>query len=168
MFKIKLLILLLSNLFFLSCTTNQQFNKNKLSVGYISGEYDGLLLSNLLESHLRNFNMLDGGSNYEIQASIGHSSNVFITNIDNTSDRERITSVVDIMIYNKILKCFSYTYSDSVSQFYIFAPSEKFISNKIAIEEIKYESTEYFVKNFINDISKKRFFICKNWTVISN
>ena len=40
----------------------------------------------------------------------------------------------------------------NVSQFYIFASSDKFISNKTAVEEIKFENTEnILVKKFINN-----------------
>ena len=44
MFRIKLLILLLTSLLFFSCTKNNNQNKIKYSVGYIGGEYDGLIL----------------------------------------------------------------------------------------------------------------------------
>ena len=96
MFKIKLLILLLNSLLLLSCINNRPDNEINLSVAYIGGEYDGLLLSNQLRSHLKNFNMLDDSSDLQIQASISHSSSVFITNIDNTSDREKITSSITV------------------------------------------------------------------------
>ena len=96
MYKIKLLILLLINFILTGCVSNNQLNDKKLSVSYIGGEYDGLLLSNTLTSYLNSLNMLDRDSNYEIQASISHSSSLFVTNIDNTSDRERITSVINI------------------------------------------------------------------------
>ena len=33
--------------------------------------------------------------------SISHSSSLFVTNIDNTSDRERVTSVINIEIFDK-------------------------------------------------------------------
>ena len=67
MFKIKLLILLLSSVFILSCSADQKINQVKLSVGYIGGEYDGLLLQNQLRSHLNNLSMLDEKSKYQIQ-----------------------------------------------------------------------------------------------------
>mgnify|MGYP001446524630 FL=1 len=159
MFKIKLLILLLSSVFILSCSADQKINQVKLSVGYIGGEYDGLLLHNQLRSHLNNLGMLDEKSKYQIQASISHSSNVFVTNIDNTSDREKIKSFLDLKIYNKDTECYSYTYSDNISQFYILAPSDNFGSNKIAVQKIKFENTEYFVKDFINDLTKEKL-IC--------
>ena len=101
--------------------------------------------------------MLDRSSNYEIRASISHSSSLFVTNIDNTSDRERVTSVINIEIFDKEKNCFTYSFKSDVSQFYILASSDKFISNKSALEEIKLESTEYLTKKFINNLSKDSF-----------
>ena len=155
MYRIKLLILLLVSLNFLSCASNKEVSKTQFSVAYIGGEYDGLLLSNKLKSFLNNFGMLNTNSNYEIQGSINHSSSLYITNIDNTSDRERINSSVNIKIYNKIDKCVTFSFNENISQFYVLAPSDKFTSNKIAVEEIKFSNTEYFVKKFINNISKE-------------
>ena len=157
MYKIIVWILLFLNFILTSCVSNNQLNDKKLSVGYIGGEYDGLLLSNTLTSYLNSFNMLDKNSNYEIQASISHSSSLFVTNIDKTSDRERITSVIDIKIFDKEKNCFTYSFKNDVSQFYILASSDKFISNKSALEEIKLESSEYLTKKFINDLSEDSF-----------
>ena len=87
MFKIKLLIFLLISFFILSCSKDRtNSNDIKYSIGYISGEYDGLLLTNLLKNYLLNYDLYDEKSNFEIKASINHSSNIYITNIDNTSD----------------------------------------------------------------------------------
>ena len=153
MFKIKLLILLLNSLLFLSCTNNRPDNNIKLSIAYIAGEYDGLLLSNQLRSHLKNFDMLDDNSEFQIQASISHSSSVYITNIDNTSDREKITSSINLKIYNKNSDCYTYSYDDGVAQFYILASSDNFGSNKKATQQIKFENTDYFVKKFVNSLT---------------
>ena len=157
MSKIKLLILLLINISLVSCTSNTNNYDFKLTVAYIGGEYDGLVLSNQLKSHLSNFGMLDKDSNYEIQANISHSQSLYITNIDNTSDRENISSNVNIKILNKELDCLTYVFSETISQFYVFASSDKFISNNTAVEEIKIENTEYLVKKFINGLSKDAF-----------
>ena len=158
MSKIKLLILLLTSLFLFNCSSNNQLSNNiKLSVGYIGGEYDGLILSNTLISYLNNFNILDQNSNYEVQSNISHSANLFITNIDNTSDRERVISNIDIKIFSSEQNCFTYSLNESVSQFYILASSDKFVSNKSALENIKIENTEYLVKKFINDLDENSF-----------
>tara|TARA_B100001057_G_scaffold37984_1_gene34261 strand:+ start:782 stop:1267 length:486 start_codon:yes stop_codon:yes gene_type:complete len=158
MFKIRLLILSLISILLFGCAnSNQSSSYTKLSVDYISGEYDGLLLSNTLKSYLNGFKMFDKNSNYQIQANISHSSNLFITNIDNTSDREKITSNVNINIYDKKEDCITYTLNNNVSQFYILTSSDKFISNKRAFEAIKIENTEYLVKKFINNLTKDSF-----------
>ena len=151
MFKIKLLISLLISLIILSCTSvNTPRNNTKFSLGYVGGEYDGLLLYNNLDAHLTSFNMLDNNSRYEIRSSIGHATRVYVTNIDNTSNRESIESDLNIIIYDKELKCNAYSYNNKIYQFYIFASNEKFISNKVALKKIKSENTEELVKKFIN------------------
>ena len=153
MFRTKLLISLLASLISISCSTDFKKDNIQLSVSYVSGEYDGLLLFNKLRSYLNNLGMLNEGSNYEVKGSISHSQNLFITNIDNTSDRENITSSVVLKIYDKTLDCTSHTYTKDVSQYYVLASSDKFISNKTAIEEIKLRNTENLVKKFINDLN---------------
>ena len=97
--------------------------------------------------------MLDDSSEFQIQASISHSSSVYITNIDNTSDREKITSSINLKIYNKNSDCYTYSYNDGVAQFYILASSDNFGSNKKATQQIKFENTDYFVKKFVNSLA---------------
>ena len=52
------------------------------------------------------------------------------------------------------MSCYSRSYVNSTDQFYVLASSDKFISNKTAVEEIKNKNTEYLVKKFINYIDK--------------
>lgn len=151
MYKIKLLISLLISLIVLSCTSiNVPKNTGKFSIGYIGGEYDGLLLHNNLAAHLTSYDMIDNNSRYQIRSSIGHSTGVYVTNIDNTSNREAITSELVVTIYDKKLKCNAYEYKNRAYQFYIFASNEKFISNKTALRKIKDDNIEELVKKFIN------------------
>ena len=153
MYKIRLLILLLTSSFLFSCAakhTNQ--NNVKFSIGAIGGEYDGLLLSHLLSSHLKAFGLFSNQSSYEVRASISHTTDLFITNIDNTSDRESITSIINLNIYSKNENCFTYAYNNQINQFFIYASSDKFLSNQKAIEKIKHDNTEILVKKFINDV----------------
>ena len=157
MFKIKLLILFLISCLSISCANKKSENIFKISIAYIGGEYEGLILSNKLKGQLNNIGMLSESSRYEVQANISHSQNLYITNIDNTSDREQIDSYVDIKIFDKKLKCFTYEYNETVSQFYILASSDQFISNSVAVEEIKIENTEYFVMSFINSLTESSF-----------
>ncbi len=153
MSRIKLLILLLINLILISCVSSQNKSNTKLSVAYIGGGYDGLMLTSQLKKHLNNFGMLDENSRMQIQANISHSNDLFVTNIDNTSDRERVSSSIELKIYDTKLKCYTYLYTNHLSQFYVLAAGDKFISNKTAIDKIKIENIDYFVKVFINNLS---------------
>ena len=153
MYKIKLLISLLISFIVLSCTSiDPPENISKFSLGYIVGEYDGLLLYNNMEAYLRSYDMLNHNSRYEIRSSVGHPTGVYITNTDNTSNREAITSKLDLIIYDKKLKCTVYDYNDKINQFYIYSSNEKFISNKTALKKIKSENTEELVKRFVNKL----------------
>ena len=155
MSKIKLSILLLISFFVFSCANNQINNSNqKYSLSYIGGEYDGLLLKNYLTNGLKNLRIYDQDSNFEIQANINHSFNLYITNIDNTSDREKINTKLSIKIINKKTSCISFNDEITVSQFYIYASSDKFLSNKVAVKKIKKDNTESTVRQFINKLKK--------------
>ena len=153
MSKIKLSILLLVSFLFFSCAANQNNNLNqKYSVAYIGGEFDGLLLKNYLISSLKNLDVYDQRSKYKIKASIGHDTNLFITNIDNTSDREKISTNLNIRITNILLNCEIYYDEINVSQFYIYASSDKFLSNQKAVKKIKRKNTEATIRQFINNL----------------
>ena len=155
MSKIKLSILLLISFSIFSCSNNQINNSiQKYSLAYIGGEYDGLLLKNYLTGSLKSFGMYDQKSNFEIQSDISHSTNLFITNIDNTSDREKINTNLSIKIINKESNCISFNDEITVSQFYIYASSDKFLSNQVAVKKIKKDNTESTVRQFINKLKK--------------
>ena len=155
MFKTKLSILLLISSIFLSCTkdiVNQE--TKRYSIGYISGEYDGLILKNLLENNLSSFGLYDKSSNYKIESSISHTSGLFITNLDNTSDRAKVSSSLNIKVYNSKFKCVTYKFTKNASQFYVFSNSDRYISNNKAEKKIRAENTEVLVKSFINGLMK--------------
>ncbi len=155
MFKTKLLILLLINFLFISCTKESAVQNNlKFKVGYIGGEYDGLLLKNTLNSYLNAQNIYDESSQYEIKANISHDSNLYITNTDNTSDRERITSTLSVLISDNRSSCQIYNFNQTISQFYIFAASDLFLSNKKAVKEIKKSNTDELVKEFFKNLNR--------------
>ena len=154
MSKIKLSILLLVSLIVFSCTNNKNnYSNHKYSLGYIGGEYDGLLLKNYLINGLKITNIHDQNSNFEIQANISHDTNLYITNIDNTSDREKIKTKLSVQIINKKSNCKIYNDEFNVSQFYIYTSSDKFLSNQTAVEKIKKDNTESAVKYFINKLN---------------
>ena len=155
MSKIKLSILLLTSFFSFSCANNQINNSiQKYSLAYIGGEYDGLLLRNYLLGSLKSLDLYDQESNFEIQAGISHSTNLYITNIDNTSDREKIDSKLSIKIMSKESNCILLNEEINVSQFYIYAPSDKFLSNQTAVKKIKKDNTESTVRRFINKLKQ--------------
>ena len=155
MSKIKLSILLLTSFIIFSCTNNQANNSNqKYSLAYIGGEYDGLLLKSYLTSGLKNLDIYDQNSAFVIQASINHSENLYITNIDNTSDREKINTKLFIKIINENSDCIVFNDEINVSQFYIYASGDKFLSNQVAVKKIKKDNTESSVRQFINKLKK--------------
>ena len=57
-------------------------------------------------------------------------------------------------ILPKELDCVIFKFNNEISQFYIYASSEKFLSNTKAVESIKYNNTEELVRNFTNDLTK--------------
>jgi hypothetical protein len=156
MSKIKLSILLLISLFIINCSSSNNLpkNNNKYSLEYIVGGYDGLVLKKQLTSMLRGFRSFDQNSKKTIKADINHETEIFVTNIDNTSDRERVMTTLQVRVYDKELDCVIFKFNDEISQFYIYESSEKFLSNTKAVESIKYNNTEELVRNFINDLTK--------------
>ena len=156
MSKIKLSILLLISLFIVNCSSSNNLpkNNNKYSLEYIDGGYDGLVLKKQLISILRGFRSFDQDSKKTIKAKINHETEIFVTNIDNTSDREKVMTTLKVKVYDKELDCVIFKFNNEISQFYIYASSEKFLSNTKAVESIKYNNTEELVKNFVNDLTK--------------
>jgi len=158
MFKIKLLILLLINLTIISCTqTPMPAISNNLSMAYISGEYDGLLLKNFLTNNLKSLNIYNQNSQYEVQSKINHKKKIYITNIDNTSDRENITTTLKVKIVDKNKKCTIFNNNFVASQFYIYVSGDQFISNQAAVKKIKKDNTEAVVKKFVNKLNQIEF-----------
>ena len=153
MLKIKSLILLLTSFILFSCSKNYHHQDQKYSIAYIGGEYDGLLLKNFLTIHLNNLDLYDPSSNLELQASISHSSNLYVTNIDNTSDRENINSSLLVELKNNEEGCIIYNDEITVSQFYVFASADKFLSNQKAIKKIKEDNTKELVKKLLRNLN---------------
>jgi hypothetical protein len=157
MLKIKLLILSLTSILFVACSNNKLHKAQyKYSLAYISGGYDGLLLYNLLNNHLKNSNLLDSSSKFRINASISHVANVYVTNIDNTSDRENITTSTSFSIINTEENCLIKSDNFTISQFYIYASSDKYFSNQTAIKEIKKNNTEEIIKKIISQLNNSQ------------
>ncbi len=157
MFKIKSLILLLVSFAFISCSKdNSRKFEQKYSLGYIGGEYEGLILKNYISNNLSNFGLYDENSDLEIKPSISHSSSIYITNIDNTSDRMKVESRLVAKIFDRKLQCVVFNFEESLSQFYLFADSLRYISNNRAEKKIKEQNTEELVKKFINKLMRSK------------
>ena len=57
------------------------------------------------------------------------------------------------MIIDNLSGCQVYAYKQSISQFYVFASSDFFLSNKKAVKEIKKNNTEELVKGFLRKLN---------------
>ena len=153
MFKIKLLILLSISFIFIQSCTRSLDSKFKFSLDYISGAEDGLNLRNILFVHLESSNLYDQNSQLLIKANIQHTQKLYITNVDNTSDREKITSVLNITVMNQDGNCDILKFKDTEEQFYVIASTQNFISNNIAVEQIKIRNIESLVQNLIFELA---------------
>jgi len=153
MFKVKLLILLLISSFFYSCNTTKINNKISFNLAYIGGEEDGLIFSNLLRSYLTDFGLYDPNSRLVINANIAHERNLYITNVDNTSDREKVTSRMNIEIFDQLNNCTVFIYASTENQFYVITDTVNFISNNMAVEQIKFRNNEALIQKFIHNIA---------------
>mgnify|MGYP001270474804 CR=1 FL=1 len=160
MYRIRLLILLLISILFISCTNNHTHNQ-KYSLDYFGGEKSGLLLKNNLESKLKGYGIYDKDSKFLIKGSIRNSNDLYITNIDNTSDRELITTSVNLSVINIEEDCIVFNYTDNISQFYIFSSGDKFISNNQASKRIEEVNTDTITQNFVNALIFKQEIICE-------
>ena len=66
----------------------------------------------------------------------------------------RVNSLLVTKVYDVKFKCVTYKFNENISQFYIFADSDRYISNNKAEKKIKEENTEELVKNFLNELMK--------------
>ena len=153
MFRIRLLIFLPISFLIISCVQNhEKQNSLNYDIDYIGGEYDGVNLKNILFNYLKSFKIYDDNSDLIIQSKISHKNRLFVTNIDNTSDREEISTSINFKVFDQKNNCPIYNEKYVTSQFYVFASSEKFLSNKLAVKKIKTDNTETLIKKFINKL----------------
>ncbi len=155
MFKIKLSILFLINLFLLGCvksdTVKKQFNVANVKNDKI------ILYENTLIQYLDSMGLYNGRDyDYLIRINPEISEGLFITNIDKNSDRKKISLNVTYTIskkhkeINQICEMFFQDYSRSSS--YIIASGEFNSSNKAADEEILYNLVDIITNDFIDDL----------------
>ena len=152
MSKIKLLILLLISINLISCANNNIYQNSKYSVGYIGSSFEGLLLKNNLESNLRAFNLYSQQSNFLIEGNIGNSFSIYVPTTNKTSQRENVTTGINLKIFNKNLNCDVYSFEETTSQFYIYASSTYFLSNKEAQKDIINDNINNLIVDFINTL----------------
>ena len=148
MFKIKLLILLLANLIISSCVVANKPSK-QYTLGYIGGGVDGLIYSNILTAQLESFGIFNKNSSYQVNTSISHDQELYITNINKTSDRERIISSIKTEVLDLNQNCIIFRYDKKIKQFYVIAANINFTSNQKAIETIKRKNSEILSKDLI-------------------
>ena len=155
MFKIKLLILLLISNLVISCANQNKAEFYQFNISYIGGGADGYLLNSLLKSHLMAIGSYNTNSKYSIDANINHQRTYYITNTDNTSNRDLVSSQLQLKIFDKQLACNVFSFKEEVSQFYIVTDANVYTSNDAALEKIKRDNTENLIKIFLSELRKK-------------
>ena len=161
MSKIKLLILLSISIYFGGCASTNKSNY-QFDVDYIGGGADGLVYSNYLSTYLNSLNIFNSNSNFKVNTSIKHNQRVYITNVNNTSDREMISSIIDVKITDSTKKCIVLKYNDDVQQFYVITSNINFMSNNKAIENIKRGNTEILTQRIAYYLSSITNLNCIN------
>ena len=161
MSKIKLLILLLISSFFGACTSNPKPDY-QFTINYIGGGADGLIYSNYLNSYLKSLNMYDALSSYSIDTSINHKKTLFVTNVNNTSDRELIITIITAKINDNIHGCTILEFKDDVQQYYVISSNIYFNSNDKAVENIKRSNSEILTKKFVNYLYNLKNLNCRD------
>ena len=161
MFKIKLLTLFLTSIFFISCSKKVDLKK-QYNVKLVSGE-NNFSYQNTLIQYLDSMKLYSStNNNYLIQISPNLSQSVFITNIDKTSDRKKITLSITYNVF-KILgslnvECNVFSQKYKRSSTYLFASGEFNQSNVAADEEVTQNLISLITNDFIDDLlqSNKR------------
>ena len=152
MCKVKLLILLLISSFLFSCSSSPVQSKHSFSLDHVGGAEDGLIFSNLLKSYLNDYGLLNPRSRLMIKASITHEQELYVTNVDNTSDREKIKSNITLSIFDQLNDCNIFHYKSSENQFYVITDTVNFTSNNVAVEQIKFRNSEALIQKLIPHI----------------
>ena len=155
MFKIKLLTLFLISLFLINCSKKVDLKK-QYNVDIVSGQ-NNFSYQNTLIQYLDSMKLYSNtNNNYVIQISPNLSQSVFITNIDKTSDRNKISLSVTYNVF-KILKslnvkCNVFSQNYKRSSAYLFASGEFNQSNIAADEEITQNLINLITNDFIDDL----------------
>lgn len=154
MFKIKLLILLLTSALFFACTHSPKKFIQQFNIEYIEGGESALYLSNSLKRNLESYGYFNENSNLSINAKISHGTSFYVTKTDNTSSRERVSTSLNLKVNDKMKKCTVYEFNKDIIQFYLVSESTVYLSNDAAVSKIKKDNTDALVANFIFDLIK--------------
>ena len=155
MFKIKLLTLFLTSIFLISCSKKVDLKK-QYNVKLVSGE-NNFSYQNTLIQYLDSMKLYSStNNNYLIRISPNLSQSVFITNIDKTSDRKKITLSITYNVF-KILgslnvECNVFSQKYKRSSTYLFASGEFNQSNVAADEEVTQNLISLITNDFIDDL----------------
>ena len=162
MFKIKLLILFLISY----CLTNCTNTLNKDGKYYVmpSGDDPTYNIRNTLVQYLESMGLYDENEyDYVIEFSNTFDESTFITNIDKTSDRKKITYNIQYKIVKKFnnFSCPLFIQDYKKVSSFIFAGGEFNISNAAADAEIKNNLIDLTTNDFIDDLLNSKRKDCK-------
>jgi len=162
MFKIKLLILFLISFTLTNCTNNI----NDIGKYYVksSGNDPTYNIRNTLVQYLESMGLYDENDyDYVIEFSNGFDESTFVTNIDKTSDRKKITYNIEYRIVKKFnnFSCPIFIQEYKKVSSFIFAGGEFNISNDAADAEIKNNLIDLTTNDFIDDLLNNKRKDCK-------
>ncbi len=153
MFKIKLLILFALSILVYSCS-NHNYDTRTFTISTSPNE-ETYQVRNILIQYLDSMSLYDEiNPDYIINVDASFSERSFITNIDKTSDRKRITLKVKYKVIQKYkyYNCAMFIQDYERSSNYIFASGEFNQSNKAADLEIKNNLIDLITNDLLDDI----------------
>ena len=162
MFKIKLLILFIISYTLTNCTSN--INDDGKYYVMSSGNDPTYNIRNTLVQYLESMGLYDENDyDYVIEFSNGFDESTFVTNIDKTSDRKKITYNIQYRIVKKFnnFSCPIFIQDYKKVSSFIFAGGEFNISNDAADAEIKNNLIDLTTNDFIDDLLNNKRKDCK-------
>ena len=161
MYKIKLLILFLVSFILVSCTKNN-YSQTKFTV-VSSGDDLDYNISNTLIQYLDSMNMYDSTNyDFKIDFSSNFKQDTFITNIDKTTDRSKISFNIEYRVTKKFrdFTCPVFIQKYKKVSSYIYASGEYNRSNEAAEREIKNNLIDLTTNDFIDDLLDNKRMDC--------
>ena len=84
----------------------------------------------------------------KVDARISHNTNFFITNIDNTSERNLVSSTLNINIMDKVENCEIYQSNNEILTVLYCCQLKSILPATCCLEKIKRDNTENLIKLF--------------------